>query len=215
MSYASRRRAGCRPGARAMLLGLDLRGGLHLLYQVDLDGAVAQFLETYEQDIRRALRTREYSVHRHPTLTVDVRISRMACACCCRRTPIARKMRAAITKVQPDIACRDATRRRSAAVDCVLTVTQVRERQDFAIQQNTPRCAIASTSSVWPRPRATPRPGPHPRRVARHAGLGRREGHARQGRDARISTGRPASDSAQRPRTARREDPHCARTAPR
>ena len=38
-----------------MPLGLDLRGGLYLLYQVDVNGAVAQLLESYEQDFRRAL----------------------------------------------------------------------------------------------------------------------------------------------------------------
>ena len=38
-----------------MALGLDLRGGLSLLYQVDVNGAVDQLLDSYEQDYRRAL----------------------------------------------------------------------------------------------------------------------------------------------------------------
>ena len=42
-------------GLKAMPLGLDLRGGLYLLYQVDLQGAVSQLLESYEQSFRRAL----------------------------------------------------------------------------------------------------------------------------------------------------------------
>src|SRR5580692_10153501 len=42
-------------GLKAMPLGLDLRGGLYLLYQVDLQGAVGQLLESYEQSFRRAL----------------------------------------------------------------------------------------------------------------------------------------------------------------
>ncbi|HEY4975578.1 MAG TPA: hypothetical protein VII41_18340, partial [Steroidobacteraceae bacterium] len=42
-------------GLRSMPLGLDLRGGLYLLYQVDLQGAVSQLLESYEQSFRRAL----------------------------------------------------------------------------------------------------------------------------------------------------------------
>ena len=54
-------------GLRPMPLGLDLRGGLYLLYQVDVDGAVAQLLESYEQDFRRALRDGEAS--RSPTST--------------------------------------------------------------------------------------------------------------------------------------------------
>src|ERR1700689_5576754 len=42
-------------GLKAMPLGLDLRGGLYLLYQVDLQGAVGQLLESYEQSFGRAL----------------------------------------------------------------------------------------------------------------------------------------------------------------
>ena len=38
-----------------MPLGLDLRGGLYLLYQVDVNGAISQLLDSYEQDFRRAL----------------------------------------------------------------------------------------------------------------------------------------------------------------
>jgi preprotein translocase subunit SecD len=42
-------------GLKPMPLGLDLRGGLNILYQVDVNGAVRQLLEVYEQDYRRAL----------------------------------------------------------------------------------------------------------------------------------------------------------------
>ena len=42
-------------GLRPMPLGLDLRGGLYLLYQVDVNGAVRQLIDSYEQDYRRAL----------------------------------------------------------------------------------------------------------------------------------------------------------------
>jgi preprotein translocase subunit SecD len=42
-------------GLRPMPLGLDLRGGLNILYQVDVNGAVQQLLSVYEQDYRRAL----------------------------------------------------------------------------------------------------------------------------------------------------------------
>jgi len=44
-------------GLRPMPLGLDLRGGLFLLYQVDVNAAVNQALEGYAQDARRALST--------------------------------------------------------------------------------------------------------------------------------------------------------------
>ena len=43
-------------GFEPMNLGLDLRGGVHFLYQVDLDTAVQQFLGTYESSLRTELR---------------------------------------------------------------------------------------------------------------------------------------------------------------
>src|SRR6185369_9275511 len=44
-------------GLKPMALGLDLRGGVHFLYQVDLNAAVNQFLQTYESDLRQQFRT--------------------------------------------------------------------------------------------------------------------------------------------------------------
>ncbi|MFO7859381.1 MAG: protein translocase subunit SecD [Ectothiorhodospiraceae bacterium] len=43
-------------GARPMFLGLDLRGGVHFLMNVDLEAAVTQQLERYQTDFRRLLR---------------------------------------------------------------------------------------------------------------------------------------------------------------
>ncbi len=44
-------------GADAMYLGLDLRGGVHFLLEVDMDAAVKQAEERYTDDIRTALRS--------------------------------------------------------------------------------------------------------------------------------------------------------------
>ena len=43
-------------GAQAMYLGLDLRGGVHFLLEVDMDAAVKQAEERYTEDLRLALR---------------------------------------------------------------------------------------------------------------------------------------------------------------
>jgi len=43
-------------GADAMYLGLDLRGGVHFLLEVDMDAAVKQAEERYNEDLRLALR---------------------------------------------------------------------------------------------------------------------------------------------------------------
>ncbi|MDO9140219.1 MAG: protein translocase subunit SecD, partial [Methylobacter sp.] len=44
-------------GAEAMYLGLDLRGGVHFLLEVDMDAAVKQAEDRYNDDVRLALRT--------------------------------------------------------------------------------------------------------------------------------------------------------------
>jgi preprotein translocase subunit SecD len=43
-------------GAEPMNLGLDLRGGVHFLMEVDMDAAVKQALESYASDLRLSLR---------------------------------------------------------------------------------------------------------------------------------------------------------------
>ncbi len=46
-------------GALPMFLGLDLRGGIHVLIDVDMDAAVTQALERYSGDIRTLLRQKK------------------------------------------------------------------------------------------------------------------------------------------------------------
>ena len=43
-------------GAKPMYLGLDLRGGLHFLMEVDMDTVLKQAYETFTSDVRRVLR---------------------------------------------------------------------------------------------------------------------------------------------------------------
>ena len=45
--------------ARPMFLGLDLRGGVHFLMQVDMRGALKQSVDTYASDARTALRDKK------------------------------------------------------------------------------------------------------------------------------------------------------------
>jgi preprotein translocase subunit SecD len=49
-------------GLKPMPLGLDLRGGLDLLYQVDVNSAITQMLQSYSQDAARALATAKIPV---------------------------------------------------------------------------------------------------------------------------------------------------------
>jgi preprotein translocase subunit SecD len=136
MSYASRAPSWMQAmGLRAMPLGLDLRGGLYLLYEVDVNGAVAKLLQSYDQDFRRALREANIAFIDINALTVDSPIpngQRILLPATADRAAV----RAAIAKVQPDLQCRDANVADGVAVDCVMTAQQVRERQDFAITAN-------------------------------------------------------------------------------
>ncbi|MCU0760012.1 MAG: protein translocase subunit SecD [Steroidobacteraceae bacterium] len=123
-------------GLRPMPLGLDLRGGLYLLYQVDVNGAVDQLLEVYEQDFRRALandkvpfvdvaRFQEEGSDRVNGLRVVLPAGGDADAA---RDSLRRVLRD-LNYATPDAAT-------GPVVQVVLTPAQIRERQDYAIQQN-------------------------------------------------------------------------------
>ncbi len=136
MQYASRAPSWMQAvGLRAMPLGLDLRGGLYLLYQVDVDGAVAQLLQSYEQDFRRVLRDEEIPFTDFNTLTVGSEIPNGVRVVLPAGADLT-NVRALLKKTQPDVECRDAVVTGAAAVDCILTAQQVRERRDFAITSN-------------------------------------------------------------------------------
>ncbi len=55
-------------GLQPMFLGLDLRGGIHVLIEVDMEAAVAQALERYAGDIRTRLREEKV---RYTTVTFE------------------------------------------------------------------------------------------------------------------------------------------------
>jgi preprotein translocase subunit SecD len=138
MMYASRAPAWMQAiGLRAMPLGLDLRGGLYLLYEVDVNAAVTQLLQSYDQDVRRALRDANIPFNDVSLITVDSDIPNGLSV---SLPPGADRgaVRAVINRnnVLPDLQCRDSNLATGIAVECVLTLQQVRERQDFAITSN-------------------------------------------------------------------------------
>ncbi|HEY7220450.1 MAG TPA: hypothetical protein VH985_18855, partial [Candidatus Binatia bacterium] len=48
------------PWQQPIRLGLDLRGGTHLLYAVDIDQAIANGVERQRQDLERELRDAQF-----------------------------------------------------------------------------------------------------------------------------------------------------------
>ncbi len=136
LSFASRSPDWLRGiGLRPMPLGLDLRGGLYLLYQVDVEGAVAQLLEVYEQDFRRLFTQDKISFSDLVVVTVDsprpngLRVL----------LPQGADADAALESMQrilPDLSYSTSDAATGPVIEAVLTPAQVKERQDYAIQQN-------------------------------------------------------------------------------
>jgi preprotein translocase subunit SecD len=122
-------------GLRPMPLGLDLRGGLYLLYQVDINDAVRQLVESYEQDYRRALTTNNINFADATTLANDagvatgVRVSFAAGA----NLSAARDV---MQKVVTDLAYEVNNGGSVPYIDATLTAAQITERQRNAIQLN-------------------------------------------------------------------------------
>ena len=136
LSFASRAPDWLRAmGLRPMPLGLDLRGGLHLLYQVDVDGAVSQLLEVYEQDVRRALGGAGLAFT-DVTPVADGTEKPNGLRVLLPAGADLDAARDAIRRVLPDLTYSQVPSAEGPALQLLLTPTQVRERQDYAIQQN-------------------------------------------------------------------------------
>jgi preprotein translocase subunit SecD len=88
-----------RIGLKPMSLGLDLRGGIYLVYEVDVEGAVGPRVQVTVKD---------------PAQVADAK--------------------AAISKFDPQLSVQDGGL--PGQVVALLTPEQIRQRQDFAIQQN-------------------------------------------------------------------------------
>ena len=122
-------------GLRPMPLGLDLRGGLHLLYQVDVNGAVGQLLDSYEQDFRRGLAAQQLPFNDVTAISTEggavngLRITLPA-------TADASATRDALRKIVADLNYEIGGSGEFRYVEGSLSTAQVRQRQDDAIQQN-------------------------------------------------------------------------------
>jgi len=136
LSFASRapellRRIGLRP----MPLGLDLRGGLYLLYQVDVNGAVGQLLEGYAQDARRALTTANIQFKDVSVVTAGGDRPNAVRATLPPEAD-AEAARTALTQALQGVKVTTESLPSGSAVVGMLTPAQIRERQDYALQQN-------------------------------------------------------------------------------
>jgi preprotein translocase subunit SecD len=116
-------------GLKPMSLGLDLRGGVHFLFEVDIDAAVQQRLQQYEKDFDKLLR--ENRIKRKTRLTdneVRILLGDPANADEAERL---------IQDSDPDVDIDRSSSADGITLRIRMTEDQVRQRRDFAIQQNT------------------------------------------------------------------------------
>jgi preprotein translocase subunit SecD len=122
-------------GLRPMPLGLDLRGGLYLLYQVDVNAAVSQALEGYAQDARRALAGANIPVKDVALVALDTPRPNAVRVVLPPEADV-NAARSALTTAFQGLTVTTESLASGSAVNAVLTTAQIRERQDYAIQQN-------------------------------------------------------------------------------
>jgi preprotein translocase subunit SecD len=117
-------------GLKPMSLGLDLRGGVYFLYEVDVQGAVKQLLAGMERDYRLLLRNERIpfsGIASNGTDTVRIAL---------RTGDDVNRASAALRKQDPNISLTTNTLGTGAELAITLRPEQVKQRQDFAIQQN-------------------------------------------------------------------------------
>jgi preprotein translocase subunit SecD len=137
LAYASRAPAWMRKlGLKAMPLGLDLRGGLYLLYQVDLNGAVTQLLDSYEQSFRRALNEAKLSFTDITTATSGKSDFPNSLVVTLPAEADAAAVQSALKKVDNTLIFTANTTSSGGTVTMVLTPAQVKAREDYALEQN-------------------------------------------------------------------------------
>jgi preprotein translocase subunit SecD len=128
-------------GLKPMALGLDLRGGVHFLFQVNLKDAIDQYLRTYETDLRAQLR--------QAGIRNDVRVANGALEISivegntlAKAEEIVRKLGSndqilRLGQLTSPLIVEPATIDDRPGFRVRLSDTAVKERQDAAIEQNT------------------------------------------------------------------------------
>jgi preprotein translocase subunit SecD len=116
-------------GALPMYLGLDLRGGVHFLLQVDMKAALSKKLEAYTNDIRGMLREQrlQYSGLSREGQSITVRF---------REAALREKALVRISKDMPDLELKTSEDSGEFRINASLRIEAQRKTQEFALQQN-------------------------------------------------------------------------------
>ena len=113
-------------GLNPMSLGLDLRGGVYVLLEVDMNSAIGKRMESYQNDIDDRLR--DARIRHRVDLDDNLLTVRISDAAELEAT------RAIVDEADPDLIVVDGADGKSLRVR--MSEAQIKERQDFAIEQN-------------------------------------------------------------------------------
>jgi len=116
-------------GALPMYLGLDLRGGVHFLLQVDMAGALTKRLDSISADLRTLLRDKNL---RHAGINREGN----AVVVKFRDADTRSKARIVLEDNQPDLTFVDGQDGSDLKLTASLKPTAVKRIQDFALKQN-------------------------------------------------------------------------------
>ncbi len=116
-------------GALPMYLGLDLRGGVHFLLQVDMPRALEKAADRYQGDIRTLLREKKI---RYSGLTRDRDVVSLRF----REAAVRDEARRAIAATYPELELREETRGEDFLLLASLSKPAQLKTQESALQQN-------------------------------------------------------------------------------
>ena len=116
-------------GAKPMYLGLDLRGGVHFLMEVDMDAVTQQTADRYVEDLRTGLRNEKvrYSAIARRGSGVELQFGSA------EERNAAREQ---VHKQFPELVLKDAEEGGSFNLLAAVSEKQLRETRAFAVQQN-------------------------------------------------------------------------------
>ncbi|OPX56276.1 preprotein translocase subunit SecD [Oceanospirillum multiglobuliferum] len=116
-------------GAGPMKLGLDLRGGVHFLMEVDMKAAISQRNEVYASEIKTLLRTERIRYRRLTTKDGSISIRFNDAELRDQAKPLLRKEFADFMQTERDNA-------EGFFLELALSETAVRNIEDYAVKQN-------------------------------------------------------------------------------
>lgn len=121
--------------ALPMYLGLDLRGGVHFLMQVDMDAAITQSLERYKGDFRALLRenkVRYLSINLDGNVAENTGVVKLKF----KNDSVRSEARRIIKKEFRTLDMRDSNDEKYAYLLVTPSANEIKETKKFALQQN-------------------------------------------------------------------------------